>query len=254
VSDVPRFVVHEGDGTLAAWCADAKAAGSADVRTRATRHYSCRAPESEPMLLKGKELWVDQQTGLILKWIVSDLTATVSEIDLNATIPAESFALKPPRGAQDQAHPAVPAFRLPRIGGGELTMDTYRGAPVVILLGDAEGIRSLVERVLPMTGGGKSPRVFGLLHSLPPADWKGSLLNRSDAAALAKVVSASVGSFQVPVGIDFKGGVSVNMTNDLDPQNAETAVVLVGSDGNISRVAAPSTTDSVLRGWIAGLS
>jgi hypothetical protein len=253
VSDVPRFVVHEGDGTLAAWCVDAKVAGNAYVLLRATRHYSCRDPGSES-LFKGKELWVDQQTGLILKWIASDLTVTASEIDVDASLPADSFSVQPPQGANDRAHPPVAEFRIPRVGGGELTMDAYRGEPVVILLGDAAGIRALVERVLPMTGGGKSPPVFGLLHSVPPADWTGSLLNSSDVTALARAVSASTGSFQVPVGIDFKGGVSVNMTDPLDPQNAVTAVVLVRSDGTVSRVAAASTTDSELRDWIARLS
>lgn len=258
VSDVRRYVVHDTDGTLAVWCPASKQAGTADVLNRATLHYTCPGsnPDQDPSLPQVEELWVDRQTGLVMQWNVGDnLHAKASDVDFHLTIAADAFSLPPPSGAQDQAHPAA-LFAVPRIGGGELGAVSYRGAPLVIVTGDAAGIRTLVDRLLHMTGGGKSPPVIALLMFDDFTNFKGSLRNPSDVAALAKSISASVGTFKVPVGIDFKGVAARDLASstDVEDLSRETRVVLVDSFGTVARVASATATDDELKGWIGGLT
>jgi hypothetical protein len=255
VSAVPRFVVHDSDGTLAAWCANAQAAGTADVLKRTTRHYTC--PEWNPNsdeTVQVQELWVDQQTGLILRWTDGDSQATASAIDLHAAIPPDTLVLEPPSGAPEQAHPGLPKFQVPRIGGGQLTAATYQGAPLVIVTGDAAGIRAFIDRLLPLTGGGKSPQVIALLKFDDFGNWNGSLLNPADVAALAKSISASAGTFKVPAGIDFKGALGSQLNGSNDATNHVTDAVLIDRGGTVVRVAVSTATDNELRGWIGAPS
>jgi hypothetical protein len=83
----------------------------------------------------------------------------------------------------------------------------------IVVVGDAEGIRATVQRLLPLTAGGHQPQVVGMLIAPPSPDWQGSLLNPEDARSLADAVSKSAGSFAVPVGIDFKGAASWPLTS-----------------------------------------
>jgi dipeptidyl aminopeptidase/acylaminoacyl peptidase len=109
VSEVQHYVLHDGDASLAAWCADAKPAGTAQVLGRSARHYTCKDPGIE-QLERAKELWVDQQTGLILKWKVGSgghdfTTATAIGIDVHARLPADAFSLRPAPGATPEKSP-----------------------------------------------------------------------------------------------------------------------------------------------------
>ena len=109
VSEVQHYVLREGDASLAAWCADAKPAGTAQVLGRSARHYTCKDPGIE-QLERAKELWVDQQTGLILKWKVGSgghdfTTATAIGIDVHARLPADAFSLRPAPGATPEKSP-----------------------------------------------------------------------------------------------------------------------------------------------------
>jgi hypothetical protein len=119
------------------------------------------------------------------------------------------------------------------VGGGEVTLTDYP-KPLVIVIGNAAGIRKMVDRLLPLTQGGRKPPVIGMLIAVPPDGWKGSLLNPSDAAAFAEQVSRSAGTFPVPVAIDIKGaaGYPVTQAAGLDAgQMALTAIGFIGSDG-----------------------
>jgi hypothetical protein len=102
VSEVQHYVLPEGDAALTAWCVDAKVAAAAEVLGRPARHYVCRDPGWEE-LTQAKELWVDRQTGLILKWVPggdsNHDTATAIRIDLNAPLAADAFSLRPQPGA-----------------------------------------------------------------------------------------------------------------------------------------------------------
>lgn len=260
VSDVRRFVLHDNDGTLAVWCPGAKKAGTAEVLNQPTRHYTCTKwnPDADASGPTVQELWVDQHTGLVMQWNVSDLYhATASQVDNDPTLTASTFALPPPSGAQDQQHLAA-SFTVPSLRGGELSAVSYRRAPLVIVSGDAASIRALVDRLLPMTGGGKSPRVIALLAFNDFTRWKGSLLNPTDVAALVKLVSASAGTFKVPVGIDFKGGAAEQLAHLFDVRrggsHTEAHVVLIDSAGTVARVALAGATDDELKGWIGDLS
>jgi hypothetical protein len=108
VSEVQHYVLRESDGSLAAWCVDAKPAGTAPVLGRSARHYTCKDPGIE-LLERAKELWVDQQTGLILKWKLGSgsdsSTATAIQIDVHARLPADAFSLQPAPGATPEPSP-----------------------------------------------------------------------------------------------------------------------------------------------------
>lgn len=101
---IPPFVLHEGDGTLARWCRKARSGGTADVLGRTAKRYTCEDPGFEP-LFQAKELWIDQATGLVLRWTVGDLRASASKIDLAAAASAATFSVKPPTGAKERAQP-----------------------------------------------------------------------------------------------------------------------------------------------------
>ena len=105
VSDVQHYVLRDGDASLAAWCADAKPAGTAQVLGRSARHYTCRDPGIQQPE-RAKELWLDQQTGLILKWEDgSETTATAIVIDVHVKLPADAFSLQPAPGATPEKSP-----------------------------------------------------------------------------------------------------------------------------------------------------
>ena len=91
---------------------------------------------------------------------------------------------------------------------------------------------------------------------MTPATSAGDLFWLSFALAWIRLMttSASTGNFKVPVGIDMKGAVGGQMTGSVEPESDIASVVLIGSDGAVSRVAAASATDAQLRGWISSLS
>jgi hypothetical protein len=109
VSEVQHYVLRDGDSSLAAWCAHAKPAGTAQVLGRSAHHYTCKDPGIE-LLERARELWVDQQTGLILKWKVGTggddfTTATAIAIEAHARLPADAFSLQPAPGATPEKSP-----------------------------------------------------------------------------------------------------------------------------------------------------
>ena len=83
------------------------------------------------------------------------------------------------------------------------------------MTGPADGIRAQLDRLLPMTAGGKKPAVIGLLIAIPPSDSKGSLLNPEDEKAFVDSVDKSAGRFAVPVGIDVKGAAGYPLTGGI---------------------------------------
>jgi hypothetical protein len=212
--------------------------------------------------LDAHQLWLDEATGLLLKDSGDGFTTVATEFSPNPPIDESTFSTAVPEGAEDAAHPRVADFRLPRVGGGEVALADYRGHPLIIVAGPATGVRELVARLLPMTGGGAKPHVVGMLVVVPPDDWKGSLENPEDARSLADSVSRSVGTFQVPVGIDIKGAAGYSFTRlveEIQPGQpghlVRTAVALIRSDGTVDRVETDGTaTDAQLRAWIGALT
>ena len=162
----------------------------------------------------------------------------------------------------DQGHPIVEPIRLAALTGGELTTGAYRGQSLVLVAGPADGVRRVVDRLLPMTGRGRSPRVLGLLTAVPGGDFKGTLLNPGDAAAYVASVARAQQPFFVPVGVDIKGNVRARFTPYVAPfgrgarePDGAVAIVLVRSDGRLDRVVLDvQVSNGQLHEWIGALS
>ncbi|WP_405065530.1 hypothetical protein OG558_26950 [Kribbella sp. NBC_01510] len=64
--------------------------------------------------------------------------------------------------ALNPASDGMPAFTVPRLGGGQLRWADYDGKPVVVAAGDVTDVAPAVRRLAKLTSGGKSPTVIGL--------------------------------------------------------------------------------------------
>jgi hypothetical protein len=164
-------------------------------------------------------------------------------------VDADAFSTALPAGAQDAAHPRMDDFRLPRVGGGEVALADYH-PPLVIVAGTGPGIRTMVDRLLPLSDGGVRPQVIGMLVAIPPADWKGTLDNPRDAAAFAAQVSQAAGQFPVPVAVDVKGGAAYQITERAGVEAGQrhpTTVGFIRSDRTIGEVTTDAASDEELR-------
>jgi len=254
VSDLGRFVLHDSDHTLSAWCANAKQSATANVLNRSAHHYTCTPVNlvSNPMYF-ADEIWLDKESGLILQWRQGDVRFTATQIDLHATLPGDAFAMPTAPASSTATEPTTPTFQIPLVGGGNLTDTTYKGAPVVYLAGDANTIRALTARLLPLTSGGTAPRVIGLWLYDDFTDLNGSLLNPADVAAWAKQISAKAGKFDTPVGIDFKGQAAGQMTGDFDPANRQAVAILTDANGKPVKIVPATASDADLNSAIKNL-
>ena len=64
--------------------------------------------------------------------------------------------------ALNPASEGMPAFTVPRLGGGQLRWADYNGKPVVVAAGDVTDVAPAVRRLAKLTSGGVSPTVIGL--------------------------------------------------------------------------------------------
>jgi outer membrane lipoprotein-sorting protein len=254
--ELPVFVYQPGSDRFAQACVDARRVGIHTLIGRAAVRYACAPSEAGGEGRPAHEMSLDQATGLVLKDTGDDATVLATKVDFNPVIAAETFSTKLPEGAENAAQPKLDHFRLPRVGGGELALDTYLGRPLVIVAGDPEGIRQMVQRLLPLTGGGTKPQLLGMLIAIPPENWKGSLLDPEDAKSFADSVSKSAGTFKIPVAIDPKGGAGYQITGPAGVeagQTRPTAVGFVRSDGTIAHITTDKATDDELRNQIDDL-
>ncbi|TCM35292.1 hypothetical protein [Kribbella sp. VKM Ac-2568] len=268
----PTFFFTEGTEAFRKTCPNARRLGSKTVHGRSAVRYACdkvvpepTAPE-EPM--DAREIALDEQTGLMLE----DGPYVPTEVTFGPPIKADTFSTSLPPGAAETETPppdgeettegALGGFLLPAVGGGHLDAASYRGKPVVVVTGPADGIRTEIARLLPMTAGGRKPAVIGLLIAIPPSDWKGSLLNPADVTAFVDSVNKTSGRFAVPVGIDVKGAAGYSMTGGIPEMpptepgyETSVAIAMVNSIGDLARVTlADQVDDAQLRNWLAGLS
>jgi outer membrane lipoprotein-sorting protein len=253
----PVYVLVEGSQQFRRACPDARRLGIHTVVGRTAVRYACAASTEDGAVMEPHELSLDQASGLLLKDAAATVTIAASAIDLDATVDADTFSTDLPAGAQDASHPKVENFRLPRVGGGQLALADYP-PPLVIVAGDAAGIRTTAARLLPLTHGGVKPPVIGLLVAVPPADWKGSLLNPSAAASFADQASRAAGRFPVPVGIDIKGAAGYQITQAVGVEAGQpnaTAIGFVASDGTLAlgQVVTDAATDNELRARVNAL-
>jgi hypothetical protein len=262
-------------------CPAAKRLGTKTLFGRTAVRYHCdKVVSSEDMPpMDAREIALDEKTGLLMVYGGSEV---ITEVTFGPAITADTFstelppgadssvvtpegeATEPPDGETTEVPPGggdigpyeIRSFRLRAVGGGFVDGTSYRGKPFVIVAGPADGIRTALGRLLPMTRAGKPP-IVGFLLVLPAEDWKGSLLNPEDVDQLADSISKSAGTFAVPVGLDFKGVASEMFTGNLTvpPDLSQVTIALVASDGTFAHVTpARDVTDAKLRSWIAALS
>ncbi|GAA4563591.1 hypothetical protein GCM10023176_07830 [Micromonospora coerulea] len=245
----PVYVLREGSQHFPRACPEARRLGTHAQLGRTAVRYACAASTDEGGIPEPHEMSLDQATGLLLKDDGAALSIAASEVDFDRTVDVGMFSTELPAGAQDGSGPRIEDFRLPRVGGGELAL-TDCPPPLVIVVGDAAGIRKMVARLLPLTQGGVRPRVIGMLVAVPPPDWKGSLLNPADAASFADEASKAAGPFPVPVGVDIKGaaGYQISQAAGVEAgQTKPTAVGFVASDGTVAHASTDAAPDDKLR-------
>lgn len=251
----PVYVLGKGSPHFPRACPDARRLGTHIVLARTAVRYACVASTEDGGIPETHEMSLDQATGLILHDAAGTYTIVASEVEPNATVDKGTFSTDMPAGAEDAAHPRIEDFRLPRVGGGELALADYP-PPLLIVTGDAAGIRTTVARLLPLTKDGVKPRVIGLLIATPPRDWKGSLLNPSDAASFAEEASKAAGRFPVPVAVDIKGAVGYQIAERAGVEAGQTRPTTVGfvaSNGTLAHTATQAATDDELRDRIKTL-
>jgi hypothetical protein len=258
----PIFVYVEGSQYFRSACPEARDLGTQTVLGRTAVRYACG--ESAIVGIQDvpggvHEMSLDQSTRLLLKDAGSAHTVVATEIEPGPSVDADTFSTdlpaRLPARVADPALPKIDDFRLPRVGGGEVALADFP-PPVVIVAGDAAGIRTMVARLLPLTQGGARPRVIGLLTAVPPADWTGSLLNPSDASSFAEQASQAAGRFPVLVAVDIKGAAGYQITQAAGVEAGQTNPIAVGfiaSDGALAHVVTEAATDEELRDRIDAL-
>jgi hypothetical protein len=235
-------VVHENDGTLAKVCPASRRTGVVTIVGRAATRYSC---EPTGQGNDYSEIAVDQQTGLILGTNdAAEGRTSAVQVDVHATLPSDAFVV-PATGASSSGFDFEP-FSTAKLGGGTLQLATYRGKKLVIIsAGDPASLRTLGANVAPVAGS-NGATVLGLLRSLPPDGWSGSLLNPSDVDALARTVSSQAGTFDFAVGLDWKGGITAGLMQSAEVLSpSEQYLIPIGSDGKraASLHGGPSAAD-----------
>jgi len=233
-ADIPEglVVAHPDSKAFARLCRKAQRRGEQTVLGRAAVSYTCAPTAVQKAQGAAVTLVVDAATGLVLR--AGPLV--VRQLQFNPPTTAATFATAIP---DDHGYQPLRAFRVPRVGGGQLALHDYRGHPLVVITGDASGIRSLASRLAPLTNNGQAPPVIALLNAVPPDNWKGTLLSRDDTSALAATMSKQIRDLGIPTGIDFKGaaGQPISMPAGVAPgRTRPTAVGFVRSDGTLAEV------------------
>jgi hypothetical protein len=248
-TEVPQFVEEPGSASFRQGCPQARRLGPTTILRRPATRYQCAAiADPDGSSMSAHQLVLDDATGLLLQAGMGDKL-----VDFTVHVPAkaDTFSTEIPAGGSELG--PLQDFRLYRVGGGKIALADYRGRPLLVVTGDAAGIRAMLTRLAPITGNGTKPQVIGLLIAIPPEGWKGSLLNPADERSLAAEVSKAAGSFPVPVGIDFKGAASYQISQQTGVQpggTSPTAVGLVRSDGTLLQVLTETATDAALRGLV----
>jgi outer membrane lipoprotein-sorting protein len=243
------IVARPGSAAFTGYCPDARRTGTRSVLGRTADVYTCDASQAQDGQLPATELQLDEATGLVLSAVAEDGTITVTDLVFNPPITADTFSTALPAGVEE-FEPFY--FRLPRVGGGKVDSTYYVGQPLLVVAGDADGIRAMLARLAPMT----DKPILGLLIAIPPPDWNGSLLNPADRRSLAAQVSKQAGSFTVPVAIDFKGAVATPISGAAGIPlggTRPTAIGLVRSDQGLAKVLTEKASDNELRSQIANL-
>lgn len=130
--------------------------GSDDqVAGRPARHLNCEGGYVE--------VWLDAETGLVLKAVGPLASHEVTELEYGPVFPTGTFLFEPPPGARSVEDVAsdpyaqtslvpgesAPAWEGPLVGGGTLRLEDLRGRPALVLLW-ADWCLSCIEESLPL--------------------------------------------------------------------------------------------------------
>ena len=248
-TDIPEpIIATPGSELFARYCPNAQRRREQTVLGRDAVSYACAPSATEREEGAPDSLVVDSATGLVLR--AGPLVVT--RLEFNPPTTAATFSTAIP----DDPGYAPLSFAVPRVGGGYLVLDDYRGRPLVVITGDAAGIRSLAARLAPLTKNGQAPRIIALLIAIPPANWSGSLLDPDDDSSLAAAISRHVGDLGIPTGIDFKGAAGEPISMPAGVRDGETrpaAVGFVRSDGILAAVLTERASTAELAHQVARL-
>jgi hypothetical protein len=247
-------VLHPGDATFDRLCPKGHATGHVRVVGRAGTVYTCPAQVVEGEPLEKWRLTLDDATGLILRREGAGTNEIAIEVTVGVATSATTFSTDLPAGATTPG-PLTNIESTPRVGGGTLLTADIRKGPSLVVIGDLKGLKAMLEAILPETGNGTRPHVYGLLSSVPAPEWKGSLANPEDEKRFVNEVSAAAGAFPVPVGIDIKGAVAGEELRPVDQAMAGTTVLAaINADGTLAwRMTDTELASSrqKLKDWIA---
>jgi len=144
----------------------------------------------------------------------------------------------------------VPDFTVERLGGGELAWKSYRGKPLVIVVGTGPQVSAAVKRLKPLIArNAKHPPLLGLVSD-PSAD---KFKPRPVSA-----IEAEVGDLGVPVGyaaVPLSAVWFLDAAGNRGDDKAwdEGIVAFVDGAGTVSQFASPSTPDAQLGEWARAL-
>jgi len=251
----PTFVLVEGSADFVRACPDARRLRTHALLGRTAVRYACGASSGQDPPMEAHEMSLDQETGLLLEQAGGSVSVVATEVELDPTVAADTFATGLPADSDESTGAKVDEVRLPRVGGGELALADYP-APLVIVAGDPAGIRKMVNRLAALTNGGVQPRVIGMLIVIPSPDWEGSLLDAKDAASFAEEASKAAGTFPVPVAVDIKGAAAYQITQaaGVDAgQTSPTSIGFVSSNRTLVGATTDAVTDDELRQRISSL-
>ena len=248
-TDIPPgpLIAAPGSPLLARYCPNAQRRGEQTVLGRDAVSYACTPTAAQKGEGAADALVVDAATGLVLR--AGPLVVT--QLQFNPPTTAATFDTAIP----DDPGYAPLHFGVSRLGGGYLFLDDYLGHPLLVITGDAAGIRSLAHRLAPLTRNGQSPRVIALLNAVPPTNPDGSP-REFDDTALAASISRQVGDIGVPTGMDLQGAAGAPISSAAGVPPGETRPAAVGflrSDGILAAVLTEHATTAQLAQQIAQL-
>ena len=247
-ADINGLLIAAPDSQLfARFCPKAERRGEQTVLGRDAVSYACAPSATQKEDGAPDNLVLDAATGLVLR--AGPLVVT--QLQFNPPTTAATFSTEiPDDPGYEQLH-----FALSRLGGGYLVPDDYLGHPLLVITGDAAGIRSLAHRLAPLTKNGQSPPVIALLVTRQPTNPDGSPRDTDDAA-LAASISRQVGDLGVPTGMDLEGAAGAPISGPAGMRAGETrpaAVGFVRSDGILAAVLTEHATTAELTQQVAQL-
>ena len=247
----PTFIFRVPSPAFSQACPHARPTGTATVAGRAGSTFSCAAAGGLP----AQKMTLDKATGLLLRDKGSGGSLVATSVVVGVVTDAATFSTALPASQSSQSpRPFTTTVSLPRVGGGTLQLADLQKGPLLVVIGDLAGARSMLKSVSAAAEGGVLPPTFVLLDAVPPPGWKGSLLNAADEKRLIAQVSAGAGTFTVPVGIDIKGAAAGELRTYEEMKAGRTVLVAIAPGGAVAWRATDLTlkaSDRQLRQWLS---